>query len=297
MSLLFIKEEELPRVDAVVLTHPDDNASCNTITVDELEIGLDFPSTVREVTAFFTRALTEAEIRKFESVAMYFPSVFSRRGITWLLRVNMMRIVSRFDIDVYIIVSDRQREMMRRAINIDDFLYPKMLSRRISASESSVREVASKKLSLRTRYEAPEEDVDACYSVEEACFFETRKPSLAKFIRDMDDTFAVRLLKLIDRREMTEVECYKAANVSRQTWYKIMNDGDYRPSKTTVISFAIALKLDYEETQALLATAGYTLSHSILFDKIIAYCIDNEIYDVFEINAMLYSYDQECLGA
>jgi predicted transcriptional regulator len=55
----------------------------------------------------------------------------------------------------------------------------------------------------------------------------------------------VRLLKLIDIKGMDEVKCYKAANVSRQTWYKIMNEGDYRPSKNTVICFAISLSLDY----------------------------------------------------
>ena len=76
-----------------------------------------------------------------------------------------------------------------------------------------------------------------------------------------------------------------------------MNEKGYRPSKNTVISFAIALRLDLPETQALLATAGFTLSGSILFDKIIVYCIREGIFDVFKINQILYSYDQECLGA
>ena len=104
-------------------------------------------------------------------------------------------------------------------------------------------------------------------------------------------------IELIDKKGMDEVACYKAANVSRQTWYKIMNEKDYRPSKNTVICFAISLHLTYDETQALLATAGYILSGSILFDKIIAYCIREGNYDIFAINAMLYSYDAECLGA
>ena len=225
---------------------------------------------------------------------MRLPFFTMRRFYTDLFKTNVMRVVSRFDVDLYIIVDDRQRQIMRRSINIDDVLYPPMYSRKISSSTF----IGGRKRP-NERFDGVKESAlpDGAMASRSACFSESVEPTLVDSIRDMDDTFAVRLLKLIDIKGMDEVKCYKAANVSRQTWYKIMNEGDYRPSKNTVISFAISLSLDYEETQALLATAGYTLSGSILFDKIIAYCIREGIYDVFSINAMLYSYDQECLGS
>ena len=111
-----------------------------------------------------------------------------------------------------------------------------------------------------------------------------------------EDGFVVTLLKLIDKKGITDVECYKKANVSKQTWYKIMNNKNYNPSKNTVISFAIALELSLKETKHLLSTVGFTLSKSIKFDVIIEYFIVNEIYDIFTINETLFKFDQVCLG-
>ena len=94
----------------------------------------------------------------------------------------------------------------------------------------------------------------------------------------------------------TDVECYKKANVSKQTWYKIINEKAYRPSKNTVLSFAIALSLSLEETEALLETVGLALSHSSKFDVVIEYFIKEEVYDVFLINEMLFKFDLPTLG-
>lgn len=120
--------------------------------------------------------------------------------------------------------------------------------------------------------------------------------SLIDMIANIDDTFAVTLLKLIDVKGMTDVECYKKANVSKQTWYKIMNERDYKPSKNTVISFAIALKLSLEETKHLLSTVGFTLSKSSKFDIIIEYFLLKKEYNIFTINETLFKFDQVCLG-
>lgn len=118
--------------------------------------------------------------------------------------------------------------------------------------------------------------------------------SIEDYIK-LDESFAVKLFKLIDAKKMTDVECYKKANVSKQTWYKIMNEKGYKPNKKTVISFAVALGLSLDETQDLLKSVGFVLSNSSMFDVIIMYCIDNGIYDVLEIDSVLFKYDQETL--
>ncbi len=120
--------------------------------------------------------------------------------------------------------------------------------------------------------------------------------SLEQWIRHQDDTFAVTLLKLIDRKGLTDVQCYKKANVSKKTFWKINNDPAYRPSKPTVLAFAIALELTLEETQQLLKTVGFALTHSSTFDMIIEFYIRRGIYDIYEINAALYQFDQALLG-
>ena len=124
-----------------------------------------------------------------------------------------------------------------------------------------------------------------------------RKKTLEEYMLNMDKPFAYKLFDLIDESGMTDVECYKKANIDKKTFSKIKcNPKTYKPSKQTAVAFAIALKLDLDRTQALLASAGLTLSRSFTFDKIIIYFIQNEVYDIFEINEALFEFDQTLLG-
>ena len=120
--------------------------------------------------------------------------------------------------------------------------------------------------------------------------------SLNDLIGRLDEPFSVTLLRLIDTTGRKDSDVYNRANIDRRLFSKIRNNGDYTPSKPTVLAFAIALELTIEQTADLLERAGFALSHSRMFDVIVEYFIQNRKYDIFEINEVLFSYDQPLLG-
>ena len=195
-----------------------------------------------------------------------------------LLAISDYLFVNDSDLDVFVCVIDRDSYELGIGSALDHYL-------EVASNENLFFEERCASTAKFLRSECPT-----------AIMSDEAIPGLENWLKQHDDSFAVTLLKLIDKKGMTDAECYKKANISRKTFSKINTDKDYRPSKQTVIAFAIALELDLDETEQLLRTVGFSLSHSDKFDLIIEFCIRQQLYDVLEINEILYKYDQMCLG-
>lgn len=120
--------------------------------------------------------------------------------------------------------------------------------------------------------------------------------SLDDVVKNVSETWSVSLLRLIDEKGYSDVEVYKRANVDRKLFSKMRSNKDYKPKKNTAVAFALALKLNVDETKDFIGRAGYAFSPSSKFDLIVQYFIDNNVYDMMTINLALFEHGEPLLG-
>ena len=118
------------------------------------------------------------------------------------------------------------------------------------------------------------------------------------FVKEKYDftDFAHSLDKLREEKGMSPAQLYKAAWIDKRVYSKMMSASNYKPAKNTAISFGLALKLKPDEFTSFLQNAGYALSYSSIFDLVIRFCVEREIFDLHDVNALLLQADQKTLA-
>ena len=259
------------------------------------------------LTSAYTNALNLAAENGCESIA--FPLVAS--GAFGYPVADALRVLSsvaraflaEHDMNIVLVVWGKESVAVGKKLVIDVEGYigahyiaaqanPRSVARRVWAEKDAV--AAEKVKTAGAETDVLADAVEKEYAV--------LKPLAAQSALDdamgrLDEPFSQALLRLIDQTGKSDAEIYRRANLDRRLFSKIRSNEQYAPSKPTVLAFAIALCLTLAQTKDLLARAGFALSHSRKFDVVIEYFIVNAKYDIFEINEVLFHYDQPLLGA
>lgn len=207
---------------------------------------------------------------------------------------------SESDLTVSMVVLDK------RMLDTDESDSDRLLANRVRDMEKPKKEslpgflMADKKVSSRVKKAKDINAANMAIAGSESsfgfmCLAEKVETDLDERLRSKDESFSEMVLRKIDESGMTDVECYKRANIDRKLFSKIRNR-DYRPSKPTAVALAFALRLPKTEAEDLLRKAGYALSQNLKFDVIVGYFLDQGRYDLFAVNDILFKYDQPQLG-
>lgn len=137
--------------------------------------------------------------------------------------------------------------------------------------------------------------VSECEEIQFFDFEEQHESKLEERMKHISDTFSQYLMYLIQDKKMENAEVWKRAIVDKKVFSKIKNNPDYHPQKLTALCLCIGAKLNLDESRDLLARAGYALSPCDKTDIIFSYFIENEIYDMIELDIQLEEHGLPCI--
>ena len=245
------------------------------------------------LTSCYENSLALAKEKHCETIA--FPLISS--GIYGYPKAQALKVaidaISAFlmenDMTVYIVIFDKA------AYRISS----KLFSDIASYIDDHYVETHINKTSEAMRRQKQFQEMDLCGSIslpDPSNVPLSKAATLEDALQQMDESFSEMLLRKIDESGMTDSQCYKKATIDRKLFSKIKNDKYYKPSKPTVLAFALALELPLPEIQDMLMKAGFALSHSSKFDVIVEYFILKQNYSIYEINEALFAFDQSLIG-
>ena len=217
------------------------------------------------------------------------------------------------DMDVFLVVFDAKAFRLSENLffeiesYIDDESVIKTYQEEYGLSEDELgiarmrrkRELERERLNMRSEVEEPKFYTSSyIISKTDTKPFNEDTFDKSKYMSDGKEAlaFSQKLMDFIIDREMDNAKVYKRANMNRQAFSKILCGSTKKPQKGTVLALCLALKLDLDESEELLASADLAFNPMDNRDNLVRDCILNRQYDIFVVNNMLFVCNLETLG-
>jgi|LSQX01.2.fsa_nt_gb hypothetical protein len=187
------------------------------------------------------------------------------------------------------LIVDNRLEEKKKRFRLRSLKDEKDVQRTAHKAESDKAFVFDNVVEADTVFLAP-----ACY---QTCVPVQTKPlKLKDRLKNLDESFSMSILRIIDERGFSDVDIYKRAEVSKQVFSKLRSQVNYKPQKNTAISLCLALCLNIDEAEKLLKKAGYALSDASVSDIVVRFCFEREIFDLTQVNELLAYEGQSMLA-
>ena len=198
------------------------------------------------------------------------------------------------DMLIYLVVFDVEGTELAKKISpdLEEYINLHYIGEKIYFASVSTPVPTAPKRQAKKSISKSISDISAAASKEKKAFYfeEQQQEELKNRVSHISDTFSQYLMYLIKSKNLKNVEVYTAALIDRKNFSKIKNNKDYQPKKFTALCLCVGAKLSLDETKDLLTRAGYALSPSDKTDIIFSYFIENQIYDMIEIDIQLEAY-------
>ncbi len=96
-------------------------------------------------------------------------------------------------------------------------------------------------------------------------------------------------MQILKKYGLTEETARENLTVDEEVWKKICK-GDFYPSKNLLFSFALAAHISMEDVRFLLLKIGEQMDYAVPKDVVVAYLLENKVYDEGMIAAAFAEY-------
>lgn len=104
------------------------------------------------------------------------------------------------------------------------------------------------------------------------------------------------IISLMNKKNINENELIFNANLPYDYLDNLKRDENIIPSKNELLSISLSLKLNKDEIENLLSKQGYHFLTNSIYELIIQYYIENNNYNIYDINDILYYFNLETLS-